>query len=106
MSNFAFICPYQLLTLKRKVTFRQLFSRPGPCDLYELRTQNQAAPRVFQRSALGVGVSIRFQRCLMKVFQGSFLWHFYGLTTNHLELGFVLVGWLVGQSQQNGKTSK
>ena len=34
MSIFAFICPYQLLTLKKKVTFRQLFSRPGPCDPY------------------------------------------------------------------------
>ena len=35
MSIFAFICPYQLLTFKKKVTFRQLFSRPGPCDPYE-----------------------------------------------------------------------
>ena len=35
MSIFAFICPYQLLTLKKKVTFRQLFSRPGQCDPYE-----------------------------------------------------------------------
>ena len=34
MSIFAFICPYQLLTLKKKVTFRQLFSRPGPYDSY------------------------------------------------------------------------
>ena len=34
MSIFAFICPYQLLTLKKKVTFRQLFSRPGPYDPY------------------------------------------------------------------------
>ena len=34
MSNFAFICPYQLSTLKKNVTFRQLFSRPGPCDPY------------------------------------------------------------------------
>ena len=34
MSIFAFICPYQLLTLKKKVTFCQLFSRPGPCDPY------------------------------------------------------------------------
>ena len=33
MSIFAFICPYQLLTLK-KVTLRQLFSRPGPYDPY------------------------------------------------------------------------
>ena len=34
MSIFAFICLYQLLTLKKKVTFRQLFSRPGACDPY------------------------------------------------------------------------
>ena len=34
MSIFAFICPYQLLTLKKKVTFHQLFSRPGPYDPY------------------------------------------------------------------------
>ena len=32
MLVFAFIYPYQLLTLKKKVTFRQLFSRPGPYD--------------------------------------------------------------------------
>ena len=30
MSIFAFICPYQLLTLKRKVTFHHLFFHPGP----------------------------------------------------------------------------
>ena len=36
MSIFAFICPYQLLTLKKKVTFCQLFPRPGPCDPYAL----------------------------------------------------------------------
>ena len=36
MSIFAFICPYQLLTFKKKVTFRQLFSRPGPYDPYVL----------------------------------------------------------------------
>ena len=36
MSIFAFIRPYQLLTFKKKVTFRQLFSRPGPYDPYEL----------------------------------------------------------------------
>ena len=34
MSIFAFICLYQLLTFKKKVTFRQLFSRPGACDPY------------------------------------------------------------------------
>ena len=34
MSIFAFIRPYQLLTFKKKVTFCQLFSRPGPCDPY------------------------------------------------------------------------
>ena len=34
MSIFAFICPYQLHTLKKKVKFCQLFSRPGPCDPY------------------------------------------------------------------------
>ena len=33
MSIFAFICPYQLLTLK-KVTFCQHFSRTGPYDPY------------------------------------------------------------------------
>ena len=34
MLIFAFICPYQLFTFKKKVTFYQLFSRPGPCDPY------------------------------------------------------------------------
>ena len=34
MSIFAFICLYQLLTLKKKVKFRQLLSRPGACDPY------------------------------------------------------------------------
>ena len=34
MSNFVFISLYQLLTLKKKVTFRQPFSRPGPNDPY------------------------------------------------------------------------
>ena len=35
MPMFAFICPYQLPTLKKKVTFRQFFPRPGPYDPYE-----------------------------------------------------------------------
>ena len=34
MSIFAFIRPYHLLTFKKKVTFRQLFSRPDPYDPY------------------------------------------------------------------------
>ena len=34
MSIFAFIYPCQLVVLKKKVTFRQLFSRPGLCDPY------------------------------------------------------------------------
>ena len=38
MSIFAFICLYQLLIFKKKVTFRHLFSRPGPCDPYVLVT--------------------------------------------------------------------
>ena len=48
MSNFAFICPYQLLTFKKKVTFRQLFSRPGPYDPYvywsAARTSKKSRP--------------------------------------------------------------
>ena len=34
MSIFAFIGPYKLLTLKKKMTFHQLFSRPGPYAPY------------------------------------------------------------------------
>ena len=34
MSIFAFYCPYQLLTLKKNVTFCQIFSRSGPYDPY------------------------------------------------------------------------
>ena len=37
MSIFAFICPYKLL-IKKKVTFCQLFSHPGPSEPYVLRT--------------------------------------------------------------------
>ena len=37
MSIFAFIRLYQLLTFKKKMTFRQLFSRPDPYDPYAIR---------------------------------------------------------------------
>ena len=57
MSIFAFICPYQLLTLNKKVTFHQLFSRPGPYDPYGYaawETDEVIAEEVYRNLAVAV----------------------------------------------------
>ena len=57
MSIFAFICPYQLLAFKKKVTFHQLFSRPGPYDPYGYaawETDEVIAEEVYRNLAVAV----------------------------------------------------
>ena len=66
MSIFAFIRPYQLLTFKKKVTFRQLFSRPGPCDPYTGRLmylQHQLNCALVLNPLITLGIN-NYSQCL------------------------------------------
>ena len=65
MSIFAFICPYQLLTLK-KVTFCRHFSRPGPYDPY-VHMHAQILIKLFFKHATCV------DRLIIKSLKGSII---------------------------------